>query len=229
MTISKNISALTLLLSGFMITACDTAQEPAALEESQTTKVEVTTAIAKKASSTTAVVVEKSTELSETAFIATTAVKTTTATITALDLESRQATLTDKEGKSFAITARDDTSNLEQVSVGDTVNTKHVQQVIIKLLEGKNIAPSSSIIENSVQADEGQMPLRADSETVVDVYTVEEINIEANSFKLKDIEGNIEEFIAKDPKNLARANVGDSVIVTITDAFAVEVIKAELK
>lgn len=224
MATSQKIGALALLLTGLAITGCEknaeTTQEQAAAE-----KVEVASTVTKQGGTTTAVVVEKSTENAADAFVATTAVKTTTATITALDLDLRQATLTDKQNNSFTITARDDTANLEQVSVGDVVNTKHVHQVIIKLLEGKNIPPSSSQIDNSVQSEPGQMPLRSDTETVVNVYTVEAIDIEAGSFKLKNIAGNTEEFVAKDSTNLARAHIGDSVIVTITDAFAIEVVK----
>ena len=223
MATSKKIGALTLLLTGLAITGCEKNTE--VTQQAATETIEVASSATKQGDTTTAVVAAKSTENSATAFVATTAVKTTTATIAALDLDLRQATLTDKQNNSFTVTARDDTANLEQVSVGDVVNTKHVHQVIIKLLEGKNIPPSSSQIDNSVQSKPGEMPLRCDTETVVNVYTVEAIDIEAGSFKLKNIEGNTEEFIAKDSSNLARAQIGDSVIVTVTDSFAIEVVK----
>ena len=228
--ISQRKTSLAILLSALAITACDANKETAAPAtepaEAKPAAVEVATSVTQQAGSTSTLIVEKSTEASDTAFIATTAEKTMTATVAAIDLAARQATLTTKDGKSLTITAKEDTANLDQVSVGDTVNTRHVQQVVIKLLEGKQIPPSSSLVDKSIQAKEGQMPLRVDSETLVNVYTVEAINLEANSFTLKNVEGQTEDFIAKDAKNLARATVGDSVIVTITDAFAAEVVKA---
>ena len=53
--------------------------------------------------------------------------------------------------------------------------------------------------------------------------TVEEINLEANTFKLKGPEGVIEEYAAMNPENLKRAAVGDLVIITMTEAVAISV------
>ena len=70
------------------------------------------------------------------------------------------------------------------------------------------------------------MPARAAIETTVDVFTVEAIDLEANTFKLKNVDGAVNEFTARNPANLAKAAVGDAVVVTTTEAMAVEVIKA---
>ena len=50
--------------------------------------------------------------------------------------------------------------------------------------------------------------------------------LEANTFKLRDAEGEVGEFTARDPANLAKAAIGDAVVVTTTEAMAIEVIKA---
>jgi hypothetical protein len=49
---------------------------------------------------------------------------------------------------------------------------------------------------------------------------VEDINIEANSFKLKWPNGEIQEYQAQDPENLKKAEVGDLVVTTYTEAIA---------
>ena len=60
-------------------------------------------------------------------------------------------------------------------------------------------------------------------DTQVITATVEEINLEANTFKLKGPEGNIEELTARDPDNLKLADVGDLVVITFTEAMAIAV------
>ena len=52
---------------------------------------------------------------------------------------------------------------------------------------------------------------------------VEEINIEANTFKLRWPDGTIAEYEARKPENLKKADVGDLVVITYTEAVAVSV------
>ncbi len=55
--------------------------------------------------------------------------------------------------------------------------------------------------------------------------TVEEINLENNTFKLKGPSGEINEYVAQDPENLKKAEVGDLVVITYTEAVAISVEK----
>ena len=73
---------------------------------------------------------------------------------------------------------------------------------------------------------EGEMPGVAAMDTVVVILTVEEINVEANTFKLKGPDGVVEEYVARNPENLKRAMVGDLVVMTVTEAVAITVEKA---
>jgi len=54
---------------------------------------------------------------------------------------------------------------------------------------------------------------------------VEEINIEANTFKLRGPSGAIKEYEAQNPENLKKAEVGDIVVITYTEAIALTVEK----
>jgi hypothetical protein len=73
------------------------------------------------------------------------------------------------------------------------------------------------------RTEKGQMPGFAAMEQVVVTATVEDINIEANTFKLKGPDGTINEYTARNPDNLKRAMVGDLVVITRTDAIAIVV------
>ena len=55
--------------------------------------------------------------------------------------------------------------------------------------------------------------------------TVEEINLENNTFKLKGPSGEVQEYVARDPENLKKAEVGDLVVITYTEAVAISVEK----
>jgi hypothetical protein len=55
------------------------------------------------------------------------------------------------------------------------------------------------------------------------IATVEEINLEANTFKLKGPDGTVTEYLARNPDNLRRSEVGDLVIITVSEAVAISV------
>ena len=67
------------------------------------------------------------------------------------------------------------------------------------------------------------MRCQASVDTEVVVYTVVDIDLEANTFKLEAGDGTVEEFSARDPDNLRRAEVGDLVVTTVTEAVAISV------
>ncbi len=70
---------------------------------------------------------------------------------------------------------------------------------------------------------EGEMPGVAAIDTQVATATVEEINIEANTFKLRGPDGSVQEYVARNPQNLKRAKVGDLVIFTVTTSVSIVV------
>ena len=73
------------------------------------------------------------------------------------------------------------------------------------------------------RAAEGDMPGFAAMDALVVTATVEEINLEMNTFKLKGPAGVINEYTARVPENLKRAAVGDLVVMTVTSAVAIVV------
>ena len=67
------------------------------------------------------------------------------------------------------------------------------------------------------------MPGFAAMEQQVIVATLEEVNLETNTFKLKEPDGSINEYTARIPENLRRVVVGDLVVITVTGAIAITV------
>ena len=70
---------------------------------------------------------------------------------------------------------------------------------------------------------EGEMPGAAIIEAQFVTAVVEAIDLEANTFKLRGPDGTIQEYTARDPDNLRRSEVGDLVMITITESVAISV------
>ena len=145
------------------------------------------------------------------------------ARVESINHESRLVTLLRADGEKITFTASDDVRNLDQVMVGDVVFARYVESLSIEVVANEGMEPTSSELAALARADEGEMPGMAAFDAQVITATVEDINIEANTFKLKGPDGSINEYVARNPENLKRAAVGDLVIITIAESLAVSV------
>jgi len=148
-----------------------------------------------------------------------------TAVVEAINHETREVTVQKADGEMLTFTASEEARNLGQVSVGDVLVAEYQETVSIEVMENEGYEPQAMAADAMARTEEGEMPGVAAMEATVIVATVEEINIEANTFKLKGPEGNIREFVARNPENLKRSKVGDLVVITITEAIAIVVEK----
>jgi Cu/Ag efflux protein CusF len=143
-----------------------------------------------------------------------------TAVVDAVDREARTVTLKGPEGNTRTIKARDDSNNIDQIEVGDLVNVEFVQHMSIEVFANDGMEPGSGTMAATAVNEEGETPAAVEMITTVTTATVKEINIEANTFKLKWPGGEIKEYEAQDPENLKKAEVGDLVVTTYTEAIA---------
>lgn len=149
--------------------------------------------------------------------------ETVTATVEAIDHESRAVTLLRADGEVINFVVGDEARNLDQVSVGDIVVAQYVSSISIEVVAGDNIEPGQLGLAAMERSEKGEMPGVVAVDTEVIVATVVDINIEANTFKLKGVDGSVEEYVAMNPENLKRAEVGDAVIITMSSAIALSV------
>lgn len=149
------------------------------------------------------------------------------AVVEAINHESREVTLRRGDGKTISFVVGDDARNLDQVQVGDIVTAEYIENLKIEVIAAENAEAQVGTAGVVTRAEEGEMPGVAGVETVIVTAIVEEINIEANTFKLKGPEGNIEEYTARNPENLKKAAVGDLVVISVTKAIAITVEKAK--
>jgi hypothetical protein len=146
-----------------------------------------------------------------------------TAKVQAINHETRLVTLLRADGSTVTFTASDEARNLDQVMVGDIVHAKYVESISIEVVANEGMEPESHELAAIARTEEGQMPGLAAFDAQVVTATVEDINIEANTFKLKGPDGNVTEYVARNPDNLKKAAVGDLVIITIAESMAISV------
>ena len=162
---------------------------------------------------------EKAAAVEKPSFSASQKVQVTTV-VEAVDREARTVTLKGPQGNTRTIQAREDSNNIDQIHVGDLVNVEFVQHMSIEVFANDGMEPGAGTLAATATNKEGETPGILAVETTVVTATVEDINIEANSFKLKWPGGEIQEYQAQDPENLKKADVGDLVVTTYTEAIA---------
>ncbi len=159
-------------------------------------------------------------------YIVTTQRAKITAMVEAIDHETRIVTLRGPQGNSVTFTASDEARNLDQVDVDDIVNIEYIQSLSIEVMANPGVEPGAAEMAVAARTEEGEMPGLAAVDAKVVVATVEEINLEANTFKLKWPDESVEQFTAMNPENLKLAAVGDLVVITKTEALAISVEEA---
>ena len=148
-----------------------------------------------------------------------------TAMVEAINHETREVTLRGPEGESVSFVASEEARNLDQVQAGDIVIAEYVQSMSIEVFANDGTKPGAGEISGAGRSEKGEMPGMAAIDSVVVTATVEEINLEANTFKLKGPSGEIKQYEARNPENLKKADVGDLVVITYTEAVAITVEK----
>ena len=151
---------------------------------------------------------------------------TVTAVVEAINQETREVTLRKNNGEVITFTASEEARNLDQVDVGDIVNANLTHSVSIEVMEDDGKGQRVAELGAMDRTDKGEMPGGAVISATVVIASVEDINIEANTFKLLGPDGNVNEYTARNPENLKRASVGDLVVITIAESMAISVEKA---
>lgn len=151
--------------------------------------------------------------------------ETVTSEVAAINQETREVSLIREDGTQIDFVASDRVKNLAQVEIGDVVTMTTVNSLSFELLDAASAERISAEGEAIATAEEGQKPGVAAIQKTVDVLEVTAIDMEANTFKLKDVDGYESEYTARNPENLKLAKVGDFLAVTMTEMLAIDVTK----
>ena len=86
-----------------------------------------------------------------------TQVKTTTATVSTIDYQSRQVTLKDAQGHRQTLQANPNVQRFEQVKVGDRVHAEVAEETAV-FLSGRGVAADDGIIQRLLQQARSDQP-----------------------------------------------------------------------
>jgi hypothetical protein len=146
-----------------------------------------------------------------------------TAIITAIDLSTRQATLSGPGGKTVRVHVSDQVENLRQLKVGDRVAATYYESLLIA---GRKASPGDNSVRamstTQVEDEQGQGGGAAGMQrTVTVVAKVMALDKPNGQITLRGPMGNIRTFKVQNPSLLTHMTIGDDVVVTYTEAWAV--------
>lgn len=147
-----------------------------------------------------------------------------TATVSAIDLESRRVTLRRADGTAFDVIAGEEVRNLPYVRVGDEVTLEYVEALTLELRKGGTGAPASRTdVLAAGRAEAGARPGGAAGREVRIVADVIAVDASAQTVSLRGPAGRVVVLPVRDPEQFKRVAVGDQVEVTYTEALALAV------
>jgi hypothetical protein len=148
------------------------------------------------------------------------------ARVAAVDQQTRVVTLVDAAGNKAVFRADEAVKNLPQVNVGDEVVGEVMESLAVEV---RNATPEEqanpeSIAELAAGAEPGQKPAGLFVRQAKALYTIESIDKPAGGGTLRDSLGNSHFVKVRDPSVLDRVKVGDTVVVTLTEALRIQVV-----
>ncbi|MGD2074041.1 MAG: hypothetical protein PVI91_00035 [Gammaproteobacteria bacterium] len=148
---------------------------------------------------------------------------TLSATVTAVDHETREVTLQDADGKETTLRVGEEVRNLPQVEVGDQLDIAYYELVDVEVLAPDEAEPRTAAISTLETAEPGQKPAGQLTTGVSMVATIEKINKAAETVTLRGLGGDTRTVKVRETANLDNIAVGDRVLISLTQAIAVEV------
>jgi Cu/Ag efflux protein CusF len=151
-----------------------------------------------------------------------------TATIEAIDPAKREVTLKGPLGNTVTVKVDEQVKRLNEFKVGDHVTAEYFVAVAGELREPTAEEKASPLIvqEGAARAPQETAPAAGGLHQIKAVTTVEGIDLPTQTVTLKGPRGNYVTVRAQNPENLKKLRIGDTIVVTYTEALAVSLEKA---
>lgn len=152
-----------------------------------------------------------------------------TATVQAVDLKKRELTLKGPLGDVVTLTVDNAVKRLDEIKVGDEVTAKYYISIAAELREptAEEKEKPLMVAEGMAKAPKNASPAAGGLRMIRVVATVEGLERPTRMVTLKGPRGNYVSVRARDPKRLEKLHLGDTIVVTFTEALAVSVEKAK--
>jgi len=154
---------------------------------------------------------------------------TATAKVLSVDQEKREVVIETEDGKPTTLTVGPQVKRLNEIKAGDTVTAGYYISIASDFREATDEEKANPLVEldSSVKAGTGPTPGGGAIRVYKVVATVEAVDRANSSLTIKGPKGNSHTVKVKDPDKLANLEVGEGLVLTYTEAFAVEVTKGK--
>ena len=152
-----------------------------------------------------------------------------TATVQAVDQSTRMVTLKGPKGKLTTFKAGDEVRNLAQVKVGDVVTFTYFQSVAVRVLKEGESFPKASESKSTSRAKKGEKPGGEVGKEKSQNFTINAIDKAEKNVTLIDKNGKLLTVAPLRPEKLDEVKLGDRLVVTYTESYAVKVEPAAKK
>jgi hypothetical protein len=147
-------------------------------------------------------------------------VETVHGKVFAVDRAKKLVTLEGPHGKKVTVTVAN-TYNLDAAQPGMPFVAKFYEIVTIRKKQPGEVIPAIALDEGIATAQPGQTPGAALGRSVEFVATITAINREENTIDLKGVNGSIETVPVANPANLQQIQVGEEIVIRLTQAVAI--------
>ena len=146
-----------------------------------------------------------------------------TATVEAIDYDKREATLKGPLGNSVTFTVDQRVKRLNEIKVGDQVTADYYVSVAAELRPptAEETANPLVILEGAGKTPPGTSPAGGGLRQIKAVCTIEGLDRPTETVTLKGPLGRYASVRVGDPTNLPHLRIGDTVLVTYTEALAI--------
>jgi hypothetical protein len=141
-------------------------------------------------------------------------------TVEAVDLANRVVTIKGSKGRTIDLKVGEEAKNLDQVKVGDKVVAKYYESIAFRMKkpgEAEGVTAEQAV----GAAKPGELPAAVLANQVTVTATVADISPKKTYVTLKGPEGKTVDVKVRNPQNLKNVKVGDQVVITYTQAFAI--------
>ena len=158
-----------------------------------------------------------------------TRMSTFTATVQAIDLETREITLMNQNGEEVTFVVAPQVTRLDEILPGDTIKLEYYISLVSEIREPTEEEKNAplTVLESTVKAPADISPARGDLRQIKAVVTIEDIDLERTLVTVKGPRGRYLTLKPLYPERLKLVEVGDTVIVTYTEALVTSLQKIE--
>ena len=154
-----------------------------------------------------------------------------TADVESIDLDKREVTLKGPLGNAVTFVVDKRVQRLDQVKAGDHVSADYYVSIAaeVRLPTAEEKAGPITVLDELADAPAGTEPAGGGLHQIKIVTTVEGLDVPTQTVTLKGPRGNSVMIRVQNPDNLKKLRLGDTIVVTYTEALAVSLEKVPAK